>query len=133
MRLNWWETFFFIVFVALFLLSVIIPWLTDKLVYDKLVFGVIFGVAIIIVSTWTTIKFSRNRPKRNLKDNSQKLDHSTPEKYKEVFPYHDKDKRKRVVLVVVITIFILFLLIYVHQRGDMAIIQKFLMRLRGVQ
>lgn len=132
MRLNWWETFAFIVFVALFLLSVIIPWLTDKLVYDKLVFGVIFAIAIIIVSTWTTIKFSRNRPKRDLKDNSQKLAHSSPEEYKEVFPHHDEDKRKRVAWVVVITIFILLLLVYMYQRGDVAVIQEFLMGSKNI-
>lgn len=126
MKLNWWETYVFIVFVALFFLSVVIPWLSEKLVYDKLAFGVIFGVAIIVISAWTTFKFSRTRPKRNISDNSGALKRSSPQEYKQVFPHPKEGKKKRVILVVTMTVFLLLLVVYMHQEGKVGLVQDFL-------
>ena len=133
MKLKWWEIFTLIVFASTLVTSVVIPWLSEKLVYDRLVFGVIFAVAVIVVAGWTTFQFSRGRPKRDMEDRSEALKNtSPPQEYQQVFPHKDEDKKKRVVWIIILTVFIILMIAYMHQRGDVEVIRETLSSWTGL-
>jgi quinol-cytochrome oxidoreductase complex cytochrome b subunit len=117
MRLKWWETFFLIFFGGSFVFSVVLPWLSERLIYNEAAFAVIFILAVLFTAAWTTFGFSRENPKREeLRDNNEVVNNSFPSSsYQRVFPVNKDARKWQTILLTIIMICILLLLFYFYK------------------
>ena len=132
MRLRWWEMFILIVFLGTFVLSVVIPWLSQKLVYDRLAFGAAFAVAVVLVAGWITFRFSRRYPHKG-KGGSKTppIKDSAGGDYQKIFPTESGSGWKRVIFMIG-AIFILLLIFYLYKRGELSFLEQFFYILKEI-